>query len=186
MTKNIVTAFICLVFFLVCNTTLCQTSDEHADSLDSKCTNCDLVGSISRAQLETNAAFNTWFSNNYNTYKLNNKTIKALRSLPKENLSFKIIMGTWCSDSQREVPRFAKILDSLKIDKSAIAYFGLDADKVSPKKIEDTYSISHVPTFIVYRNGKELNRIVEMSIRTLEEDLRNILTINDYKDIYAE
>ncbi len=174
----------CLVFVL-----LSQTSNGQVTSKDttlSECETCDLVGEISRAQLENNATFNEWFSSNFENYLLNSSAMSTLNSIPTEDLSFKIIMGTWCSDSQRDVPRFARILEALDISESAIDYYALDADKLSPEKIEETYQVNHVPTFIIYKNGVELNRIVEMSIRTLEEDLAVILTTNDYQHIYAD
>ncbi|MGY0392539.1 thioredoxin family protein [Bizionia sp. KMM 8389] len=146
----------------------------------------DLIGPFNRQQLTDTPTFNAWFSENYADYQLNDDAITQLKNLPKTGLSFKVIMGTWCSDSQREVPRFSKIMDTLQIDKSVIKFYALDADKLSPTKIEETYNISFVPTIIVYKDGKELNRIVEMSIRTLEEDLLLILTTNDYQHIYAE
>ncbi|SFN65146.1 Thioredoxin [Bizionia echini] len=155
-------------------------------ALDSKTTTKDLVGEISRHELVSHPVFNEWFSNNFENYQLDSKTIDRLKAIPTKDLSFKIIMGTWCSDSQRDVPRFARILEELNIAESAINYYALDADKLSPEKIEETYHVSHVPTFIIYKNGKELNRIVEMSIRTLEEDLLLILTTNDYQHIYAD
>lgn len=163
-------------------------ADLNADKqATSECvTDCDLVGQFERKQLESRAIFNAWFSENYKNYDIDSATLDALKAIPKKNITFKVIMGTWCSDSRRDVPRFAKIMDTLKIDAHAIEYFALDSSKLSPEKIEDTYTISHVPTFIVFKDGAELNRIVEMSVLTLEEDLLNILTVNTYKNVYSE
>ena len=176
--KLVVALFVCFCVVFV--------ASAQDVALDSKTTTKDLVGEISRHELVSHPVFNEWFSYNFENYQLDSKTIDRLKAIPTKNLSFKIIMGTWCSDSQREVPRFAKILDSLNIPDNAIQYYALDADKLSPEKIEDIYNINYVPTLIVYKNGVELNRIVEMSIRTLEEDLAVILTTNNYQHIYAD
>jgi hypothetical protein len=39
---------------------------------------------------------------------------------------------------------------------------------------------------IFAKNGKEMNRIVEFPIQTLELDMLEILKGNDYKNAYAE
>jgi uncharacterized protein (DUF1015 family) len=38
--------------------------------------------------------------------------------------------------------------------------------------------IEKVPTFIVYRNGEEIGRIIETPIKSMEEDLYEILKNN--------
>ncbi|UPS91135.1 thioredoxin family protein [Bizionia sp. M204] len=176
--KLIVILFFCFGIFFTC-----KAQDVSSEA---EITPKDLVGEISRSELVSNTVFNLWFSDNFENYQLDSQTIEMLKRIPTKNLSFKIIMGTWCSDSQRDVPRFARILDELHISENTIDYYALDANKLSPSKIEETYQVSHVPTFIIYKNGVELNRIVEMSIRTLEEDLLIILTTNDYQHIYAD
>ena len=48
-------------------------------------------------------------------------------------------------------------------------------DKKAEGTEVDLLDIKYVPTFIVYRNGKEIGRIVESPQTTLEGDLKNIL-----------
>ncbi|TYB76353.1 thioredoxin domain-containing protein [Bizionia myxarmorum] len=184
--KFIFSALLCFSALFSCKTADAQSIKEVTDNQVAECTSCDLIGEISRAQLVDNPIFNEWFSESYENYELHSDAMKTLNDVSTENLSFKIILGTWCSDSHRDVPRFVKILDFLNIDDKSIEYYALDAEKMSPEKIEETYSVIQVPTFIVYKKDVELNRIVEMSIRTLEEDLAIILTTNDYKNVYAD
>ena len=84
-------------------------------------------------------------------------------------------IGTWCKDSQREVPRFYKIFDQLSLDPGAMRLIMLDRDKKSGRNIEDGKDVDHVPTFIFLKNGTEIGRIVESPIESLEEDIFNIL-----------
>ena len=56
--------------------------------------------------------------------------------------------------------------------------------KQSPKHEEAGLNIHRVPTVIFYKNGKEINRIVEHPIETFEADIQNIITINNYKSNY--
>jgi len=56
--------------------------------------------------------------------------------------------------------------------------------KQSPQHEEAGLNIHRVPTIIFNKNGKEINRIVEHPITTLEEDIQNIITVNNYKPNY--
>ena len=46
-------------------------------------------------------------------------------------------------------------------------------------------NIHRVPTFIIYKNGKEINRIVEEPVSTLEGDLKQILDGNYTSSYYG-
>ncbi|MFD2550806.1 thioredoxin family protein [Bizionia sediminis] len=175
----------CLFFTTFFALTPLQAQTKVAQGTD--CTgDCHLVGKFDRRVLESNETYASWFLKNYNDYQIDATILDTLQALSKNNITFKIIMGTWCSDSQRDVPRFSKILDTLQISSEAITYYALDTNKQSAEKIEETYNVRFVPTFIILENGVERNRIVEMSIQTLEADLLNILTSNTYKHVYAE
>jgi hypothetical protein len=47
----------------------------------------------------------------------------------------------------------------------------------SPEKQEKRLNITHVPTFIYYRNEKELGRIVENPMESLEKDTQAIVQV---------
>ena len=84
-------------------------------------------------------------------------------------------MGTWCSDSRREVPRIIKILDQLDFDENNLQLINLDRKKQSPNSEEKDKTIKFVPTFILSKNEIEIGRIIEFPIVTLESDILNIL-----------
>jgi len=136
------------------------------------------------------APYDTWFAPNYSTYVVDTETLEKIIPLFK-GVSVKIFMGTWCSDSQREVPHFYKILDAMNVyEKNASVnnyeLITVDEDKVTPEHLEDGFDITNVPTFIFYRDGKEINRIVEAPIVSLEKDMLSILSGEDYKHTYKE
>jgi tetratricopeptide (TPR) repeat protein len=56
--------------------------------------------------------------------------------------------------------------------------------KQSPKHEEKGLNIHRVPTVIFFRDGIEVNRIVEHPIKSFEEDIMNIVTVNDYESNY--
>lgn len=86
-----------------------------------------------------------------------------------------VFIGTWCSDSRREVPRFLRIADEVGMDQSRYMLYALDRGKSSPEGTEKSYGVERVPTFIFLRGGKEIGRIVESPRTTLEGDILTIL-----------
>jgi hypothetical protein len=86
-----------------------------------------------------------------------------------------VFMGTWCSDSKREVSRFLRIADGTGMAAADFDLYGLDRKKTSPDGLEQKYTIERVPTFIFLRGGKEIGRIVETPRTTLEGDILDIL-----------
>ena len=136
-----------------------------------------LVGPITRAGLEQ-GTYNTWFSFEYGYYTLDSISLDSIGDRIAE-VSVAIYLGTWCSDTQREVPRFFKLLDYLNYDSEKVTMIGLDnhpdRDMQSPGGEEKSKDINFVPTFIFSKDGNELGRIIEIPDETLEIDLLRIL-----------
>ena len=145
-----------------------------------------LLGIINKIGLET-APFNTWFDPNYDDYLVNDKIIKKLKDSLNQ-YTIKVFLGTWCGDSKKEVPQFYSILDATKFPESQLEVIAVDntddAYKQAPNHEEKGLNIHRVPTFIFYKNGKEVNRIVEHPIETLERDMLKIVTDNKYSPNY--
>jgi hypothetical protein len=92
------------------------------------------------------------------------------------NITIAIVMGTWCSDSRKLVPKFFKILDYLKFSDGKISILTVGRNKKGKANETDSLKIELVPTIIFYRNGAEIGRIVESPKETLERDLLKILS----------
>lgn len=142
-----------------------------------------LVGEITIHELQ-NSQHKEWFDKELNTYLVDTETLDDFLNNPErlEQLSVTIFMGTWCSDSQREVPRFYNIMRYLNITNYTI--IGMDLNKKTPQKLEKGKKIHYVPTFIIYLNGKEINRIVESPVQSLEKDLISIVQAKNYTPNY--
>ncbi|WP_034041899.1 thioredoxin domain-containing protein [Wocania ichthyoenteri] len=145
-----------------------------------------LLGEISKSDL-TNNTFNTWFSENYDDYLVNKGITKQLKDSLNQ-YEIKAFLGTWCGDSKLEIPRFYKVLEAAKFPESQLQVIAVnrtkEAYKQSPNHEEKGLNIHRVPTFIFYKNGKEVNRIVEHPKETLERDILNIITKNKYTPNY--
>ena len=127
----------------------------------------------------TQAPYSSWYIKGYDEYQFSSEVINKLQDISKDNLTIKIVMGTWCPDSRREVPRFMRILDIWKFPVSMVTFIGVDNAKSSPVGEYDKLDIQRVPTFIIYKNNIEAGRIIENPTTSLEQDMVNILTRNE-------
>lgn len=138
--------------------------------------NEDLIGIITVSDLKK-GPHATWFEENDQAYEVDKTSLTGIDAL-LEGVEIKIAMGTWCHDSKREVPRFYKILT--QAGNANIEMIGLDRKKQAPDGEIAGMNITNTPTFIFYKNGEELNRIVETPVESLEKDMVKILSGADY------
>ena len=118
--------------------------------------------------------FSWWYNPEYNNYKINSTPLDSIKD-KLDDVKIKIVFGTWCSDSRREVPRFLKILDSLNFNSVNIKMICVDRDKNAEGTEVKDLDIKYVPTFIIYKDDEEIGRIIEEPKVTLEEDLLSFL-----------
>lgn len=120
--------------------------------------------------------YNSWFEEEYNSYKTHPSTIKELKKENLNSYNMVVFVGTWCGDSHREFPRLMKILDEINYNTNRLQIIGTNRKKESPAGEEAIYNVKLVPTIIVKKHGKEIGRITEMpETGFLEKDLLNIL-----------
>jgi len=128
-----------------------------------------------------------WYNKNYTSYQFDSSVILQLQT-KMNNYTIEIFLGTWCGDSKREVPRMMKVLQAAQIDTGNIRLIFVsnnsNAYKQSPQQEQLNKFIHRVPTFIVYKNNKEVNRIVELPVETLEKDLLQIVNQQPYSSNY--
>ncbi|UWX54376.1 thioredoxin family protein [Maribacter litopenaei] len=141
-----------------------------------------LVGKIDKTDLNVSPYAN-WFGKNYEDYDLEENRISKFEEKLTE-YHIKIFMGTWCGDSKREVPRLFKILEHANFPAEKIQMVALDVRpkhyKKSPGEEEWGLQILRVPTIIFYKNGREVNRIIESPNSSLEKDIFDIIEGNSY------
>ncbi|HKI01493.1 MAG TPA: hypothetical protein VKK31_05895 [Thermoanaerobaculia bacterium] len=88
-----------------------------------------------------------------------------------------VLLGTWCSDSRREVSRLWKALDETGgAVPFEVHYVGVDGAKREPAESVAANGVLYLPTFIVRRGGREVGRIVETAPHGIEKDLLALLT----------
>jgi tetratricopeptide (TPR) repeat protein len=145
-----------------------------------------LVGRASVSAMQM-ANYKTWFDDSYNKYTVDAGSTQPLKPL-LQNKRMEIFLGTWCGDSRREVPRMLKILQSAGMDSTQLSLIFVDNSsdsyKQSPQHEEKGKNIHHVPSFIIYEGKKEIGRIIETPVVSLEKDLLAILQQQSYEPNY--
>ncbi|RUA13321.1 MAG: thiol reductase thioredoxin [Flavobacteriia bacterium] len=146
-----------------------------------------LVGKINLDGLQSEP-YNNWFHKGHNDYTVDETMVSLFKKkLAKHDI--KLFLGTWCGDSKREVPRMIKILETAQYPMDQLEIIALDRRqdhyKKSPTGEEKGLNIIKVPTLIFFKDGKEVNRIVESPLETLEEDMAQILLKKSYTPNYA-
>jgi len=79
-----------------------------------------------------------------------------------------------------------KLLDALGLDQNSMEIYAMDKNKITAANFEKGLNIINIPTLIVYKDGEEMNRIVELTIESLEKDLSKILKGLPYQNAYFE
>ena len=134
-----------------------------------------LLGYLSPSQF-SQPPHSEWYIKGYDEYQPEQKAIADLQTIKVDDLSITVVMGTWCPDSRREVPRFMRILDLWQFPPGKVTFIGVDNTKLAPVGDFDRLEIERVPTFIILKNNVEAGRIIENPETSLEQDIINILT----------
>lgn len=145
--------------------------------------NGDLIGIANRYLFEE-SPYKSWFDSRYKEYNTDKQVISEI-SKNIHQLTIKVFMGTWCHDSQREIPRFYKILDETKFDLDYLQIIAVDRSK-KHKNLEQGLNIFRVPTIIFYKNGNEIGRFVEHPVESIEKDILKIVSDQPYKHSYVD
>ena len=144
-----------------------------------------LLGKINKEGL-SGENYVTWFTENYEEYSPKTEIINQLKN-EINGYTITAFMGTWCGDSKREVPKFYKILEETQFPLERLTLIAVSGNresyKQSPGGEEEGLNIHRVPTFIFYKDGKEVNRIVEHPVGALEDDILAIYR-NNYTSNY--
>lgn len=176
-------AFKCLLIVLLFTgtnqNTIAQTSSEKP---------LIIMGACNRDSLQK-APFSSWFKPGFDQYNPDKKITDLLRNEKTENIQIRVFFGSWCGDSKREVPRFLKLLQSISFPEKKLELIGVGGSdslyKQSPGHDEAGMGIFRVPVFIIYRDGKEINRINEFPVVSLERDLLEIILNKNYQPNYS-
>lgn len=146
-----------------------------------------LVGICSLTDL-AKEPFAEWYKPGYEQYQPNTSVIDQLKKIKTEKTTVRIVFGSWCGDSKRELPRMLKTLHMTGFTDKNIQLIGVYGNsenyKQAPNGEEKGLNVYRVPTFILYQHDKEIGRINEYPVESLERDLQKILNGSSYSPSY--
>jgi hypothetical protein len=142
----------------------CQATPSHTEQ------DKELLGVVSPQEL---LQANSGFAQSYHSYQPSENELAAVKLL--EGKSLTILFGTWCHDSEREVPRLLKTLDMSQGQLTELRLIAVNHNKQEPSGIYQTLELRYTPTFVLFDGTKELGRVVERPQLTLTEDLAALL-----------
>ncbi len=107
----------------------------------------------------------------YTNYKVDSATCKRFEIELRRAKEIKVFLGTWCSDSQEQVPRIMKILEQ-NINSQKVELVGVNKDKNRPL-IAKEFGLSKVPSvFLITASNDTLKLFEEVpSNNTIEMDM---------------
>jgi len=153
--KKTISSFLCVIFFL--SISLYGT--------------LELLGPLSKEEIIEN--FPDWQEKAV-SYVPNMEVIEKLQSI-QYKIEIEILLGTWCPDTKRNVSAYFHVMDMVDNPLFTTTYIGIPRDKVSREPYTEGKNIIKVPTFIVLINDEEKGRIIENPVKSVEEDLLDII-----------
>lgn len=120
-------------------------------------------------------SFSTWYGAEYDMYELDKKELEKISADKLKDVKITIVLGTWCGDTKREIPRFIKVLETIKFDEKNLNLIFVNREKKNPFGDIEPLKVKNIPTIIICRGDKELGRIIETPKETLEKDLVELL-----------
>jgi len=129
------------------------------------------LGDISQAELLERHEV---FKRNYDAYEVT----AGIDGLPAD-LKVKILFGTWCHDSEREVPRMLKLLAASGVKKENISLIAIDIRKEEPEGRAKALDVRFTPTFIFFSGDVELGRIIERPKESLFADVTAMVRLSE-------
>ncbi len=91
-------------------------------------------------------------------------------------VQIEVYLGSWCSDSKAHVPAFLTVLDAVDSPLFSATFIGVPENKEARGEFTAGKNIQKIPTFIISVEGQEKGRIIETPVKSVEQDLVEILT----------
>lgn len=184
------------IFFMACNTSKSSVENkkvvineveeivrEKAAEVTAEKNDRGYLIGIANKESFADEAYKSWFDSRYEEYETDKEVIEQLKG-EINNYTIKGFMGTWCGDSKRETPRFYKILDETDFNQDYFELIAVGRNKKTPDNLQEGYDLLRVPTFIFFKDGKEVGRYVEYPRETIEKDILKIISGETYKHSY--
>ena len=125
-----------------------------------------MVGDIDSATL---LADYDAFSKEYKEFTVSDDEAALMQKL--EGKTLVVLFGTWCHDSEREVPRLLKLLAQSGVELAQLQLVAVDYAKKDNKGLAQQFELKYTPTFIVLDGDTEVARVIEKPEGSLAQAL---------------
>jgi thiol-disulfide isomerase/thioredoxin len=99
------------------------------------------------------------FAKEYDDFEPSPQQLKDIQALAGKNIV--TLFGTWCHDSEREVPRLLKLLELGNVQVKQLTLYAVSRQKDDPDGYSERYQLQYTPTVIVNDGAREIARVVE-------------------------
>jgi hypothetical protein len=137
-----------------------------------------LKGKIEMKTLMNDSAF-AWFYTGVNGYQPNDNMLNYIKD-NRGKFNIVAVVGTWEEQSRVLLPALYKIMILGGSPDEQVLTYGAD-EKLQSDAPQD-YKIKKLPTFILFREGKEIGRVSGEVGESLESDMAKILLKANRKD----
>jgi hypothetical protein len=137
-----------------------------------------LKGRIEMKTLMNDSDF-AWFYTGVNNYHPNENMLNYIKD-NRGAFNVVAVAGTWDDQSRKLLPALYKIMILAGSPDEQVLTYGAD-EKLQTGAPQD-YKVKRLPTFILFRDGKEIGRISGDVGETLESDMAKILLKVNRKD----
>ena len=135
-----------------------------------------IKGFFTKQQLSTDAAF-PWYLENKKGFIPDSNAVKSF-TVNKSYVYILAFGGTWCGDTKTLLPKFYALTEASNFPEDHITLIGVDRSKKTIHNLSETFNVTNVPTFIVFKNGKEIGRVVEYGkYGMIDKELGEILQV---------
>lgn len=126
----------------------------------------DFIGKISAEHL-----LSTYpeFAEEYANFDPSPDQLRDIQSLAgKEVIT---LFGTWCHDSEREVPRLLKLIELSNVQIKQLTLVAVSRQKDDPDGYSEKYELKYTPTIVISDEGVEIARVIERPKGNLAGDI---------------
>jgi len=133
-----------------------------------------LKGFIRKEDITRDSVF-AWYARNLKYAGPNREYVELIRGKVSD-FQILLFLGTWCHDSQQILPKYFALLDAAGFPEQNLTLIACDRQKTTILDLQRPFMVKNVPTLILFKDGKEVGRIVEYgNLGMVDKELANLI-----------
>lgn len=149
-----------------------QAQDQYKSTQDEN-GNKVLIGKINEKLLANDSSFR-WFYQGVNSYQPETEWTKYI-SFYRDSFDVVVFAGTWDGFSKQLLPAFYRVMMASSYPMSKITLYGVDHQLNTLGDEAKQYNIDKLPTIILLHQGKEIGRIEQRPVQSIEANMAALL-----------